>query len=491
MKLFRNKRGDTIVEVLLAITALSLVLSGAYVLANRSTLSYRQAQERGESQKVAQSQLELLKKYLSEPDVAHGVPEDGEVFCITTAGAIKKFAPDATPPNDAQAETFTAFSEALDTAECQIGDLYYNYIVRDGDIFTVHSRWASARGAGIEEATMVHRIYPDIVAQLSAQSIANPGCPANYYRTPLGACEPCPAGFTSPPGDSTACAPTPPKVIVTVKRVNPGAGNTTPACTSNSLGDKAGATVRLSGPSITNVATIGTPSTATFTNLAWGATYTATLFGVPGGTNPTSQGRPYVESRPSSPYVGTAYTTYNPSGGASFTACPSPASISVATAPQPTMGSPAGAAQEVTTSPPFKFIPNCYVRSVWRYENDPATYYRDTTRDPIYAWGAGARIGGATDKYYPGHWNWNGTNPAAYTSGNLSTPDWTEEPANGLGVAYYFHHNGNTSTGGHFYVTWQWNRYFTGSYGPPYEIGVAYYHGQYWVESRDATPTCP
>lgn len=357
MRLFKNKRGDTIVEVLLAITALSLVLSGAYVLANRSTLSFRQAQERGESQKIAQSQLELLKKYLTVPDPEHGVPNDGEVFCLVNVPSddpdetrvdVVKFPIDKTPPVDAQAETFDAFA-STPTNTCRIGTFYHNYIVREGDIFTVHTRWASARGAGIEEATMVHRIYPDLAAMLHEQSITNTGCPPNHFRKPLGGCGSCVdifgPGYESPGDEATECIPIPPRITVVVQKVRPGAGSTTPSCTSNDLESRANATVTLTGNSNTFTGnTSGTPSSAVFgSGLSFGRSYTAT-FTAPGGTNPTG-------------------TDYNPSGGPSFTKCPTPASLSHSV---PAL--PAGAANEATLQT-FKFIPNCYAAAEYGWQD--------------------------------------------------------------------------------------------------------------------------
>lgn len=67
MKIIKNQKGDTIVEVLLAVAALSLVLTASYVLANRSSQGIRQAQERSEALKHTETQLEWLKNYLAQP----------------------------------------------------------------------------------------------------------------------------------------------------------------------------------------------------------------------------------------------------------------------------------------------------------------------------------------------------------------------------------------------------------------------------------------
>ncbi len=57
----RGERGDTIVEVLICLAVLGLVLSGAYVTANRNSLANRSAQERLEAVKLAEAQIERLR----------------------------------------------------------------------------------------------------------------------------------------------------------------------------------------------------------------------------------------------------------------------------------------------------------------------------------------------------------------------------------------------------------------------------------------------
>ncbi len=57
----RRERGDTIVEVLIAIAVVSLVLAGAYVTTNHSLQATRAAQERAVALKLAESQIERIK----------------------------------------------------------------------------------------------------------------------------------------------------------------------------------------------------------------------------------------------------------------------------------------------------------------------------------------------------------------------------------------------------------------------------------------------
>jgi len=56
-----NERGDTIIEVMLAIAVVGMVLAAAYNIANRALMTGRYAQEQTEALKVAESQVEKLK----------------------------------------------------------------------------------------------------------------------------------------------------------------------------------------------------------------------------------------------------------------------------------------------------------------------------------------------------------------------------------------------------------------------------------------------
>lgn len=67
MRRFRSlQRGDTIVEVLLAMAVVGMVLGLAYGITNRSIAIGRSAQERSEALKLAETQVELLKEYISQ-----------------------------------------------------------------------------------------------------------------------------------------------------------------------------------------------------------------------------------------------------------------------------------------------------------------------------------------------------------------------------------------------------------------------------------------
>ena len=81
-----NQRGDTILEVLISVAILSLILTTSFTLANRSSQATRQAAERGESSKFAQSEIEKLKYYLSTPNLT-SMPSANSYFCLEVDAA--------------------------------------------------------------------------------------------------------------------------------------------------------------------------------------------------------------------------------------------------------------------------------------------------------------------------------------------------------------------------------------------------------------------
>jgi type II secretory pathway pseudopilin PulG len=62
--MLRNNRGDTIVEVMFSLAIVAFVLGLAYASAANSVKIGRDAQERAESTKLAESQIELIKARL-------------------------------------------------------------------------------------------------------------------------------------------------------------------------------------------------------------------------------------------------------------------------------------------------------------------------------------------------------------------------------------------------------------------------------------------
>lgn len=367
MKLYVNSRGDTIVEVLVSIAALSLLIASSYVLANRSSQAVRQSQERGEVTKLAESNIERLKQYIG--NAGSSLPADGAKFCMKSDGSAQVFTAAQNPPTDAQLDDFTKYPN-----ECKTGDYYSVFIERVGDTYTAHGRWLRATGSGVDETTMVYRVYPDAQAQNEAGTIAAT-CAFNEFRhTSFGVCKPCnspyyPANYTSPGGNPDHCDPIPPKITATVRLSDD--------CTAAHAVDRAGIPVSLSGGVATaSQNTSGSPSAVTFSGLLFGTSYTVG-YTVPPGTNP--------------------------GGGASYSACGA-TTAGVNTLPDPghavgvtDPGHAAGSVSNVS----FLFSRNCYQVDDYGW------------RDHGYDYDANAGNAEGLDPYT--EW-WQHTGPDAYHS---------------------------------------------------------------------------
>lgn len=76
-----GERGDTIVEVLIAVTIISMVLGGAYVTTNRNVQTSRNTEEQSSALKLAESQIEQLKGIVNtDPGKVFDSPYSS--FCI-------------------------------------------------------------------------------------------------------------------------------------------------------------------------------------------------------------------------------------------------------------------------------------------------------------------------------------------------------------------------------------------------------------------------
>ncbi|HSX44027.1 MAG TPA: hypothetical protein VLE69_01900 [Candidatus Saccharimonadales bacterium] len=125
-----SNRGDTIVEVLIAIVVVSMVLGAAFVLSNRSAKNTRQAQERGEALKYVESQIEQIKA--NKPT--------GSGFCYAKDGS-------GVSPSGG--------------ATCSFGSIPNGYrisITQSSGTYTVTAVWDNALGAGQDQMVMYYKI---------------------------------------------------------------------------------------------------------------------------------------------------------------------------------------------------------------------------------------------------------------------------------------------------------------------------------------------
>lgn len=271
MRIFKNQRGDTIMEVLIAVAVLSLILTVSLALANRNTQGNRQAQERGEATKHTESQIELLKSYLAS-SANPVLPPNGN-FCMKDDGTPSD--PIEGIVDETQEENFGAFNGR---DECKKGEFYHVYINRAGDTFTAHTRWVKVAGRGIDEATMVHRIYPEIAAKSASVGTVSQGCAKDHYEKSLGGCEPCPPGMGSLGGTVTLadCTEVGSTMRVEVKKINP-VNDVTPNCGMAATANKANIPVSLSRAGGVLQGSTNGSSIASFGGLPTNTLYTLTV----------------------------------------------------------------------------------------------------------------------------------------------------------------------------------------------------------------------
>ena len=221
MKYFRNLRqhsaGDTIVEVLLALTVLSLIIGASSVLANRSTRSLQSTQESAVAQRLAQSQLELFRSYI--PNRETPVSEDTVLasangFCMveTTADGLSTIEP-----------------KPADSASCKVSEkgkpaseLPYAVTLTiesqpDGYIVRSSVAWAGLT-VDTSHVDVDYRVYD----KMKASMIIDPEAICGLYQVK---------------NDSGVCVPAEPSIKVVLRAVAPdGApGNLVqPPCTKTS-----------------------------------------------------------------------------------------------------------------------------------------------------------------------------------------------------------------------------------------------------------------
>lgn len=154
-----KQTGDTIVEVLIAIAVVSLVLGGAFTVANKSANQVRDAQEHSEAQQYAAEIVErLISLSTANPASYTDTTSADRYFCISTATNKKitimnQTLPAVSAPPSEYAGECNRPSSAIE---------YHSIIERNGsfgynDTFTVYVRW-DRLGGGYNEVAYVYRI---------------------------------------------------------------------------------------------------------------------------------------------------------------------------------------------------------------------------------------------------------------------------------------------------------------------------------------------
>jgi Tfp pilus assembly protein PilV len=146
----KQQRGDTIVEVLISITVVSLILGSAYVTTNKSLQSTRASQERSNALKLAESQVEQLKGAVANAATSATVMGAIGPFCIyANAGTLNV----VTLP-DINCVVSTSGVATNTEPKFNVS------ITRSGNDFTIKDTWNNINGKSVDQVTIKYRVYP-------------------------------------------------------------------------------------------------------------------------------------------------------------------------------------------------------------------------------------------------------------------------------------------------------------------------------------------
>ena len=188
---YLQDRGDTIVEVMIAIAIVSSVLAGAFTVTQKSSTAVRTSQERSEILQLMQGQVELVRAIaLKATSETADIFDDG-YFCID----------DTTTPVERVDFTGTTNLDVASTyhekcRELGSGDLYNIAVIYNDTtkVFTVTGRWDRI-GGGINRAQLSYRIVPAAVATIPSTPSTPPAGPPPTVP-PNPACVPVFSTFT-------------------------------------------------------------------------------------------------------------------------------------------------------------------------------------------------------------------------------------------------------------------------------------------------------
>jgi type II secretory pathway pseudopilin PulG len=147
-KLLNN--GDTIVEVLVALTVLAAIIGSSYAVANRAFRQSQKSQERIQATKLAESQLDLLKFLADQQKIP------ASIQLADTEGCLYKHM-----VGTEQVVDFIINDPNDPTTNCWSNELY-NYYFSGYDVSRSQYRlsviWDSYGDAGQEQITMYYRV---------------------------------------------------------------------------------------------------------------------------------------------------------------------------------------------------------------------------------------------------------------------------------------------------------------------------------------------
>lgn len=140
-----KERGDTIVEVLIAVAVIGMTLGGAYVTTNRNMQTSRNTEERSAGLKVAEGQIEQLKALIAK--------DAAKVFGGSLPGTFCVNEGDVFGSNNTKCKVNLQGKAVAATPQYEISN------TKDGNTFTVHVTWDRVGGGNKSDVRMIYRIH--------------------------------------------------------------------------------------------------------------------------------------------------------------------------------------------------------------------------------------------------------------------------------------------------------------------------------------------
>ncbi len=172
----QNQRGDTIVEVLVALSIIGAVIAGVFTAANRSQTVNQQSQERSAAVRLAESQLELIKAVSNEVgEVTNNMfnVDTARGFCLTGVEDIEFHEYNV---GNLEEDPLVADSDGGPYADvCVVNERYYVYNQRIEEAngkqrFRTTVQWIRL-GGGRDRVAMTYGLQETEITNLSTGPI--------------------------------------------------------------------------------------------------------------------------------------------------------------------------------------------------------------------------------------------------------------------------------------------------------------------------------
>lgn len=152
-----SQRGDTIIEVMVALSVLALAFAISYATASHALQESQNSEEHSQALQVIASQLELAREDVSDSALFN---PSGPYFCLGTSGVGNQITPSAHFSNPSSAPAF-----------CHVnlnGQVYYTVYVQyqpapvngvNQDVFTFSVSWPGIGDLGQQREQLSYKLH--------------------------------------------------------------------------------------------------------------------------------------------------------------------------------------------------------------------------------------------------------------------------------------------------------------------------------------------